>query len=274
MSRPKKKYHPPLTRERRPAQRLIGVDPHALSARLYGIHEAASKRPGTKDSVREALARWPGDAALYNVLSWAQQHAADLVGREAQEAALLRVQLAQCIRERLDPLQLRAIEDARSAGASWERLAPAVAVDSANGAYNKARRLAVAVRGSAEDRRSPEAARDLETRLAAEALERRRREEAADARYPTIDAAARRLLHHYERDELCSGPEDFWITELAAVIDDRTNPLERANLALFLRRAVGEVRENAAETGRAAATTQVALQALDHAASASASAAE
>ncbi|MFF3358807.1 hypothetical protein ACFYWN_40850 [Streptomyces sp. NPDC002917] len=264
---PKTKKGPELTRSRRPAQRLSGLDPHALAARLYELHNEASKRPDARDAAQEALSRWPGDAAFYNVLLWAQQHAEHLVSQEAQEAAVLRVQLSQLLRERLDPVQLRAVEDARGAGATWERLAPALAVDSVTGAFNKARRLAVTVRGLAEDRRSPEAARALEARVATEALERQRREEAEDVRYPLVQAAARRLLAAFERGELSTQPEDYWITELAEVIDDRTNPLERANLALILRNATAEIYRNTRHTDREAAATDEAGQALEAAAS-------
>lgn len=260
------RYRPPLTR-RRPAQRLAGVAPHSLTSRLYELHEEHSRQPGAPDAGRDALARWPGDDALYNVLLWAQDHASHLTGTWAEEASVLRVQLAQFIRERLDPLQLRAVEDARGSGVPWERLAPALSVDSVNGAYNKTRRLTVVVRGSTEDRRSPEAARALEQRVAAEFRQRQEREAYEDARYPLTDAAARRLLAAYERKELCTAPEDYWITELADVIDDRTNPLERANLSLILRNAVAEVRRNAQIGGQEEAATPEARSALTSAAS-------
>ncbi|MFD9287607.1 hypothetical protein ACFWBV_04685 [Streptomyces sp. NPDC060030] len=257
-----KKQRTVLTRERRPALRLTGLDAQSLASRLYELHERESRRPGASDPAVEALSYWPGDASLYNVLLWGQKHAGHLSAESAQEGAVIRTQLAQLLREQLEPLQLRAVEDARKAGVEWERLAPALAVTTVTGAYNKARRLAVAVHGTPEDRRSPEAARALEGRLAAEIVERRQTEEREEARYPLVLDAARSLLAAFERDELCVNPEDYWITELEDVIDDRVTPRERATLALILRNAGAEVQRNARSSGRAAASTEEARVAL------------
>ncbi|MDH6711216.1 hypothetical protein P3T27_007969 [Kitasatospora sp. MAA19] len=239
---------------------MAGVDPRAEAARLYDLHAAE------RDADDEALAWWPGDTELWGVLRWAESHARALNGDGArQEAALLRTRLIQWLREQTDALQLRAVGDAREAGVSWERLAPALGVESVNGAYNKARRLKVAVEGDPEDRRSPDVARLIEERAAAEALARRRTEALEGARFPAIAAACRALLHN--RRDLATDKEDpFWMDQLAAVVDDRHSPAERAMLTMYLRNAVRETYQAAKASASPAASTPEALAALEAAA--------
>jgi hypothetical protein len=234
-----------------------------LTARLYALHDEACRIGSSADGAYEALSDWPGDEAFFNVLVWAQANASFLSAEAAQEAGVLRVQLAQVLRDRLDALQLRAIEDSRSAATPWERLAPALAVASATGAYNRWRRLEVAVRGTDEDRRSPEAARALEARLSAEAAARLRQVEAEDRRFPAVQAAARSLLAEYKRGQVLADPDDdFWWDQLASVIDDRTTPTERASLALYLRKVTEEVIRMSHTSGQPAGTSSSALRAV------------
>jgi hypothetical protein len=176
---------PPLTREFRPAKRLGALDPSALTARLYALYDRAGDGE---------LGRWPGDGDLWGALRYAQLRATVLDGEEAQEAAVLRAMLAQWIREQADALQLRALEDGRAAGAPWARFTEALCVATEVGAYQRARRLTVAVHGTSTDRRSPEAAREVEDRRIRAELDRRRAEHADADRYPQILTAARALL--------------------------------------------------------------------------------
>jgi hypothetical protein len=252
-----------LTRKVRPAHRSTGIDLRTLSAEVYAVYERASRTGPSAEKAYEALSEWPGDGDYSSVLAWAQANASLLSAEATCEAGVLRVQLAQLLRDRLDVFQLRAIEDSRAGGVPWSRLAASLAVTSATGAYNKWRRLEVAVRGTDEDRRSPEAAKALRARLSAEAARRRREVENEEQRFPAVQSAARDLLAAYEQGQLEADPEDdFWWDQLSSVIEDRTSPSERANLAFYLRKATEEVVKASALSGRPPGSTETACQAV------------
>jgi hypothetical protein len=267
MARAGKRRRPPVTREARPARQPNGEHPRVLAAKLYELHEE-----GGAD--QEYLERWPGDGELYGVLAFAEKHADRLRDREAhQEAALLRMMLAEWLRQLADPFQLRAMDDARAAGVSWDRLAIQLGFTDLDGeprpssAHNRHSRLKVAAHGTPEDRRQPEVARLIEKREAEVRLARTRFVQAEEARYPAMDAAARALLHHYTRGELLADPDDnFWWGELAAAVDDRQGASERANLLVYVRGAVRETYAFAEQSGQDLAATQEALHALEAAA--------
>ncbi|NEB59731.1 hypothetical protein G3I20_18745 [Streptomyces sp. SID8111] len=263
-----KKAAPKATRERRPARRLQGVDPRVLAGKLYELHARAERRGD-----QGYLERWPGDGETHGVLHFAQAHADRLEGEAYQQAALLRITLAEWLRQQADPLQLRALDDARGAGVQWDQVALALQYTNADGepnpssAFNRHASLKVAVLGRPEDRRQPHVARIIEARAAQEELERRERERAEDARYPAMDAAARALLEHFEAGEILSDPDDdFWWSELADVVDDRRDASERANLVVYVRGVVRETYAHARRTGEPPATTERARQALEEAA--------
>ncbi|MFG2162795.1 hypothetical protein [Streptomyces olivaceus] len=256
---------PKATRERRPARRLQGVDPRVLAGQLYELH-ARAERGGDQGY----LERWPGDGETHGVLLFAQAHADRLAGEAHQQAALLRITLAEWLRQQADPLQLRALDDARGAGVRWDQVALALQYIGADGepnpssAFNRHASLKVAVHGEPEDRRQPHVARIIEARVVREELERRERERAEDARYPAMDAAARALLTHFREGEILSDPDDdFWWDELVEVVDDRRDATERANLVVYVRGAVHETYAYARRTGQEPTTTAQAAAALE-----------
>ncbi|MFI9724617.1 hypothetical protein ACIHFE_34185 [Streptomyces sp. NPDC052396] len=263
--RASKKTPPKATRERRPARQLHGVDPRVLAGQLYELH-ARAEREGDQGY----LERWPGDGETHGVLLFAQVHADRLKGEAYQQAALLRITLAEWLRQQADPLQLRALDDARGAGVQWDQVALALQYVNADGepnpssAFNRHASLKVAVLGRPEDRRQPHVARIIEARTVREEQEQRERERVEDARYPAVDAAARALLRHYESGEILSDPDDdFWWSELAEVVDDRRNASERAALVVYVRGVVRETYAYAKRTGRPPAATDQARQVLE-----------
>ncbi|MFF2926623.1 hypothetical protein ACFVTP_30150 [Streptomyces celluloflavus] len=264
----KKTAPPKATRERRPARRLQGVDPRVLAGQLYELH-ARAERSGDQGY----LERWPGDGETHGVLLFTQVHADRLKGEAYERAALLRVTLAEWLRQQADPLQLRALDDARGAGVRWDQVALALQYIGTDGepnpssAFNRHASLKVAVHGGPEDRRQPHVARIIEARAVKEELERRERERAEDARYPAMDAAARALLAHFQGGEILGDPDDdFWWDELADVVDDRRDASERANLVVYVRGAVHETYAYARRTGQDPATSAQANAALETAA--------
>ncbi|MDW8804382.1 hypothetical protein P1P68_06135 [Streptomyces scabiei] len=264
----KKTAAPKATRERRPARQLQGVDPRVLAGQLYELHARAERRGD-----RGYLERWPGDGETHGVLLFAQAYADRLEGEAYERAALLRITLAEWLRQQADPLQLRALDDARSAGVRWDQVALALQYIGADGepnpssAFNKHASLKVAVRGQPEDRRQPHVARIVEARAVQEEQERRERERVEDARYPAMDAAARALLEHFGRGEIVSDPDDdFWWSELAGVVDDRRDAFERANLVVYVRGAVRETYAFARRACLPPTTTVGGRQALEAAA--------
>ncbi|MEV5273222.1 hypothetical protein [Streptomyces werraensis] len=142
--------------------RSVGpVDARALVGELRQFHEEAED-PG--------IERMPADEEVYGALLYAEKRAGSLRALPVEKqkaAALIRVLLWEFLSERLRVHQSTAIDDARSAGAEWRELAPALAVGTPSAAYNKARRLQAgsltdAVPGTGRVRRTPEAVRQAE----------------------------------------------------------------------------------------------------------------
>ncbi|WP_241845046.1 hypothetical protein [Streptomyces silvensis] len=245
------------------------MDPRVLAGQLYELH-ARAERSGEQGY----LERWPGDGETHGVLVFAQAHADRLTGEAYQEAALLRITLAEWLRQQADPLQLRALDDARGAGVRWDRVAVALQYVNAEGeanpssAFNRHAALKVAVHGEPEDRRQPHVARIIEARAAQAEVHRRERERAEDARYPKLDALARALLRHVEAGKILTDPDDdFWWSELGEVVDDRRDASERANLVVYVRGAIRETASYARRSGKAPAGTEEAWRVLESAAS-------
>jgi hypothetical protein len=261
--KPTRRARPPLTRVTRPVRQPNGRPPRVLAARLYELHAAQGRD-------QEHLERWPGDGELYQVLVFAERYADRLKAPEdRQESAMLRLELAEWLRQLADPLQLRAIDDARTVRVPWEKIALALGFTNRDGqplpgsAANRRSRLVVAVHGTPEDRRQPEVAREVKARVAREEAARRERERTEDPRYPAMDAAARALLHHYSAGELLTDPDDdFWWDQLASVIDDRRSASERAGLALYVRKVVEETEALARRTGQPTGATEEARAAV------------
>lgn len=265
MRRPRKT--PPTARESRPVRQTPKEPPHTLAARLYELHREAG-------SDEEYLELWPGDRELFGVLSFAQEHAEQLKGEAYRAAAVLRMQLAECLRLAADPFQLSAIDDARAGGTSWKEMArklqylDRLGEPNPGSAMNLRKRLYVAVHGQPGDRRQPQVA-DLIDRRAVEArLAEARFIKSGEARYAKLDTVARTLLKHYEAGEIRTDPDDdgFWLEQLAEVVDDRRDASERANLVVYVRGVIRETFAYARRSEQPPATTDQARQALDTAA--------
>ncbi|MET7889564.1 hypothetical protein ABZT11_43525 [Streptomyces avermitilis] len=241
--------------------------PPALAARLYELHS----RAGRDESYLE---RWPGDTELVGVLAFGQEHAHRLTGEAYQQAAVLRIQLADWLRLAADPFQLSAIDDARAGGTSWADIAVALRYVNRQGepnpgsAMNARKRLHVAVNGKPGDRRQPQVAHLIDQRAAEERIAEQRRIAAGEALYARLDGVARALLEHHGAGEILEDPDDdgFWWGELAEAVDDRRDAWERANLVSYVRGAVRETQAYTRRTGKPAATTERAREALKAAA--------
>lgn len=119
----------------KPPVRIGSLDAAAVVAELRQQHENAED---------PAVERMPADDELFGALLYVEKHAQALSKQPAEvqrAAALKRVQLWEYLREQTELHQARAVEDARSAGAQWIQLAPALAVGAPSAAYNKAKRL-------------------------------------------------------------------------------------------------------------------------------------
>src|SRR5260370_547815 len=69
--KPTKKTRPPVVRAERPARQPAGPHPRLLAEKLYSLH--------AKDNRDAAyLESWPGDAELYKVLVFGQEHTSRL----------------------------------------------------------------------------------------------------------------------------------------------------------------------------------------------------
>ncbi|MFJ4342998.1 hypothetical protein [Streptomyces sp. NPDC088915] len=266
MRRPRR-TPPPTVRETRPARQAPEKQPRVLAARLYELH-----RETGKDELY--LERWPGDHELFGVLQFAQEHAARLTGEAYQEAAVLRMQLAEWLRLAADPFQLAAIDDARASGTSWKEMAlklrylDRLGEPNPGSAMNLRKRLYVAVNGRPGDRRQPQVAHLIDRRAMEARIAEAQFIAAGEARYAELDAVARALLKHHEAGEIRVDPDDdeFWWEQLTEAVDDRHNASERANLLVYVRGVVREARAYAKRTGRPPAATEEAGSALDVAA--------
>ncbi|RDD84345.1 hypothetical protein [Streptomyces parvulus] len=203
----------------------------------------------------------PSDEEVYGALLYLDAHASALTALSSdhqREAALERVLLWQYVRERLDRLQDRAISDARAAGAPWTALAPALAVSSPSAAYNKARRLRVAALAEEVDgeqlRRTPEAVRKAEQRIATRRRAEERELSAIRKRHDALLRAAGRLVD--ERDALLRDEDvDYWLEELQEVLPRCETPTQMAGLSRYAHALVRALRKAEGAAGRPLANT-------------------
>lgn len=238
-----------------------------LAARLYELHREAGKG-------EPYLERWPGDAELFGVLTFAQQYANQLKGEAHRKAAVLRMQLAEWLRLAADPFQLSAIDDARAGGTSWKEMALVLRYLNRLGepnpgsAMNLRKRLYVAVKGRPGDRRQPQVAHLIDRRAMEARIAEAQFIAAGEARYAELDAAARALLKHYEAGEIHADPDDdgFWWEQLTEAVDDRRSASERANLLVYVRGVVRETRAYSKRSGKPPAATEQAGSILEAAA--------
>ncbi|MFE4264499.1 hypothetical protein [Streptomyces sp. NPDC056883] len=237
-----------------------------LAARLYELHREAGKD-------EPYLERWPGDAELFGVLTFAQDYASRLTGEPYRKAAVLRMQLAEWLRLAADPFQLAALDDARAGGTSWKEMAlvlrylDRLGEPNPGSAVNLRKRLYVAVNGRPGDRRQPQVAHLIDQRAMEARLAEARFIAAGEARYADLDTVARALLKHYEAGEILVDPEDdgFWWESLTEAVDDRHSASERANLLVYVRGVLRETQAYAKRSGEAPAVTEQAGTALEQA---------
>lgn len=239
--------------------RLGTVDTAGIADRLRELHRLGGD---------PQLERFPDVSEVFGVLRHAERMASELRQPPREpvnvvgEAALLRARLWQYLREQADAGQLRAVEDGRAAGVSWEEFAGPLCVASKQGAYQKARRLkAEQVRGPGE-RRAPEVAREHEERAVAEARAERARVVDQEARFPVAQRVGRRLLKHREGLVVADWSE-YWLEQIAETIEDRDTAVRRANFVGWVEAFVRHIHQLAREEGRPAATSEGARRALE-----------
>ncbi|MFH9733822.1 hypothetical protein [Streptomyces sp. NPDC017260] len=243
----------PLVRQ----HRNVGpLDAGALVGELRGLHEKA----GDPD-----IERMPADDEIYGALVYAEKHANSLrsLAPERQKAAALtRVLLWEFLGERVRLHQSTAIAGARAAGAEWRELAPPLAVGAPSAAYNKARRLQAlsltgAVPGTGQVRRTPEAVRQTERRIAAHRAAEERAQADARQRHSLLARAARRLLDHQDALVLDEDAE-YWLGEVAEVLPHCGTPTQMLGLSRYLSATLRALRRLEHRTGRPSARTDEA----------------
>jgi hypothetical protein len=245
-------------RPKRPAIRLGQIDTGHLVRRLRELHELGED---------PALERFPDDDELWLVLQHTQRWAPRLHQPPqapvniAAEVALIRVTLWQYLREQADSGQLRAIQDGRSAGVSWDNLTGPLCVATRQGAYQRTRRLVAEQVREPGERRNPGVARQHEERVAAEARAERSQITVQDRRFPEAQRVARQLLEHREGLALDEWAE-YWLDEIAETIDNRDDAAKRARFTGWVESCIRAVHSHAQASGEPAATTEGARCAL------------
>jgi len=216
----------------KPPVRIGSLDAAAVVAELRQLHENAED---------PAVERMPADDELFGALLYVEKHAQALSKQPAEvqrAAALKRVQLWEYLREQTELHQARAVEDARSAGAQWIQLAPALAVGAPSAAYNKAKRLkAVELVDETplanQVRRTPEAVLKAERRQAQERAAEQRAQEEAQRKHALTVPVASRLLEQREfllRDD----DVDYWLEEIETVLPHCRTPRQMVSLDRYL----------------------------------------
>ncbi|WP_351233285.1 hypothetical protein [Streptomyces sp. NPDC002133] len=234
--------------------RIGSLDAAALVGELRQLHEEAEDKD---------VERMPADGELFQALLYLESHKGALKNPEARRVAgIKRVQLWEYLREQVDLHQAQAIEDARAANATWADLVPALAVNAASAAYNKAKRLRAAVLSTASHgdrpvRRTPEAVVEVERQIAAQAAAERRAEEEARRRHELVFPVAQRLLEH--RAGLTEDEDViYWLNEVAEVLPRCETPTQKVSLRTYVQAVVRELRKSESRTGRPVATTEEA----------------
>lgn len=247
-------------RPKRPAIRLGDINTVALVDRLRELYQAGG------DPEFECF---PASDELLLVLRHAEQTAGGLKVDTSKvdpkdvmgEAAVIRAKLWQYLHEQADAGQLKAIESGRAVGLPWHRFNEALCVNTKHGALQKAQRLKAEQVRRPDERRSPETARTYELVAAAEDVERLGRIARNLPLFPTAQKLCHRLLEH--KDGLVLGDEaDWWLDDIAGVVDDRRTDLEKANLTDLLAKFVHEIHKEGQERNRPTTTTDEARRAL------------
>nr|BFD87966.1 hypothetical protein StreXyl84_73670 [Streptomyces sp. Xyl84] len=248
----------------KPPVRIGSLDAAMLVGELRQLHENAEDPD---------VERMPADDELYGALLYAEKHTDALRGQSLdvrRDAALKRVRLWEYLKEQSELHQVRAVDDAREAGAHWEQLAPALAVNAPSAAYNKAKRLRASTLtdetpAARPVRRTPEAVLQAERRLALEQAAERRAQEEAEKRHALLVPVAGRLLE--QRDGLVLGEDaDYWFEEIEAVLPHCRTPLQMVSLNRYLDAAVRALAKQEQQTARPVALTDEARLALGAAA--------
>ncbi|MGR6975232.1 hypothetical protein ACU639_37630 [Streptomyces cynarae] len=205
----------------------------------------------------------PADEELFQALLYLEANAGALRSERAQrKSAIARVRLWEYLREQADLHQAKAIEHARAAGAEWNDLVQALAVNTPSAAYNKATRLRAAAltdpdHGDRPVRRTPEAVLEAERKAAAQAAAERRAQEEAARRHELLVPVAQRLLQH--RDGLDDGEDvTFWLDQIAEVLPDCQTPTQVVSLGIYVEAAVRELKKMERTTARSARMTNEA----------------
>ncbi|MFE3412400.1 hypothetical protein ACFXMT_30040 [Streptomyces mirabilis] len=243
--------------------RVGKLDSALLVGELRKLHEEAED---------PNLHRMPGDKELFGALQYLEAHAGALKTADARrKAAITRVQLWQYLREQADIHQSKAIDDARAANAEWAQLAPALAVNAASAAYNKALRLRAAAlphspHNETAIRRTPEAVLEAERLAAARAAAERRAQQEAARQHRLLAPVASRLLQH--RAGLDDGQDiTYWLDEIAAVLPSCETPTQLVSLATYVKAVVREIakaeRGGASSAGTTAEATLAYLAAAE-----------
>ncbi|WP_193783324.1 hypothetical protein [Streptomyces sp. E5N91] len=242
------------------------LDAPALVGALRQLHEDAEDR---------SVDRMPADDEIYGALLYAEKHSRVLrvLSPEKQKAAALtRVLLWEFLGERLRIHQSMAIDDARGAGAEWKELVPTLAVGGPSAAYNKARRLKAAALTGVEPyaepvRRTPEAVRQAESRIAAHRTAVERAQTVARQRHHLLARAARELLDQQNAIVLNEDAE-YWLGEVAEVLPHCETPTQMLSLSRYLNASLRALRKLEQQTGQPVALTGEAVAACEAVASA------
>jgi hypothetical protein len=251
MARPARKPAAPTKPLLKTPVRIGKLDTAAVIGELRQLHEDAEDKD---------VGLMPADEELFGALLYLEANAGALKSEKARrQAAIARVRLWEYLREQADLHQAKAIEHARAAGVEWTDLVPALAVNTASAAYNKAKRLQAAVltdasRDGRPVRRTPEAVLEAERQAAAQAAAARRAEEEAARRYALLAPVAQRLLEHRAGlDD--DGEVTYWLDQIAAVLPNCQTPTQLVSLRTYVEAVVREMRKTERATGRPAAST-------------------
>jgi hypothetical protein len=251
---------PRKPRPRRPAIRLGELDTAALVDRLRELHEAGGD---------PEFETFPASDELLLVLRHTERTAGDLRVDNSKvdpkdvmgEAAVIRTKLWQYLREQADAGQLKAIEAGRSVGLPWHRFNEALCVNTKHGSQQKAQRLKAEQVRRPDERRAPETARAHELMDAAEKVERLGRITRNLPLFPVAHRLCHQLLDNHD-GLVIDGMSEWWLDDIAEVVDNRTTDLEKANLIELLASFVREIHKLARDQNQPATTTEGAQRAL------------
>ncbi|MFD5814727.1 hypothetical protein [Streptomyces sp. NPDC127038] len=221
----------------KPPVRIGKLNAAALVGELRLLHEEAEDPD---------LHRMPEDDEIFGALTYLEAHANVLKKAHARrKAAITRVLLWQYIREQADIHQSKAIDAAREAKAEWTQLAPALAVNTASAAYNKALRLRAAALPHSPHtepaiRRTPEAVLEAQRLAAARLGSERRAQQEAARRHRLLAPVASRLLQH--RAGLDDGQDiTYWLDEIEAVLPSCDTPTQLVSLSTYVKAVIREI---------------------------------